>query len=97
MDFISKIMKNYYPYENCRCAAEATDKIIFNDSICVYFPDSETAGEYLKTYSQNADFHYEWMQREIDWETGPKKNWVMLEIGSSDYLKYWCKMIGIEK
>ena len=91
-------MKNYYPYDNCRRAAEATDKIIFNGNVCIYFPDSETAGEYLKNYAQNADFHYEWIQREIDWESGElKRNWCCLEIGSSDYLKYWCKMLGIEK
>lgn len=91
-------MKNYYPYENCRCAADATDKIIFNDSICVYFPDSETAGDYLNHYAKNADFHYEWMEREINWESGePKRNWCYLEIGTSDYLKAWDKMLGLEK
>lgn len=90
-------MKRYYPYDNCSCAADATDKIIFNGDTVVYFPDDETAGHYLNEYAAHNDFTYELFQREIDWETGPKKNWIRLEVGSSDYLRAWQSMVGIKK
>ena len=89
-------MKNYYPYDNCRCAAEATDKIIFNDTMVVYFPDFETAGDYLYNYSKHNDFSYEWLEKDINMNTGNiSKRWFTIEIGSAEYLRAFAQGFGI--
>lgn len=82
-------------YINCSNAADATDKIIINGDHVFYFGDNESASDWLNANAGH-DFHYEWMQRELDWDTGEfKRNWVDLEIGNTEYIRAFAISIGL--
>lgn len=83
-------------YHNVESAATATDKIIIDDSK-IYFADAESASDFLnKEANMRSNFRYEWMQRDMNWETGePKRNWVTIEIGYSDHIKAFAASVGL--
>lgn len=84
-------------YHNVESAATATDKVIINCEQVHYFGDAESAGDFINNEVEiGRNFHYEWMERDINWETGePKREWITLENGSSDHIKAFAASIGL--
>ena len=84
-------------YHNCESAATATDKIIMDCGQVHYFGDSESASDFLnEEANMRSNFHYEWMERDMNWETGePKREWITIENGSSDHIKAFAASVGL--
>ena len=82
-------------YINCSNAADATDKIIINGDYVFYFGDFESPADFLNA-NAGIDFHYQWFQRDINWETGYlKREWVNIENGNTAYIKDFAKHLGL--
>lgn len=84
-------------YHNCESAATATNKVIMDCGQVHYFDDNESAADFINNeVKMGRNFHYEWMEKDMNWETGePKRNWVALENGSSDHIKAFAASVGL--
>ena len=90
------LVRNKRNYINCSNAADATDKIIINGDYVFYFGDFESASDWLNNFANSGNFHYEWLERELDWETGDlKRNWVDIEIGNTENIKVFATAFGL--
>ena len=82
-------------YINCSKAAEATDKIIINDGT-FYFASLEDASDWLNELANKGDFRYEWMEREVNWETGEYlSTWTTIEMGNTAHIRAFKASFGL--